>query len=356
MHIGLIIDPYEEKTPSGLGHGLFAQAKALVEEGQQNTYTLYLKKFKELPAIGGTHWHAEALGGTSLFFNSARAMDRSLDMYVFLTPIIPLLFFPKKSVVVVHDYAYLELPQRSLAQRCMSLLLYAAHQVSLWKATKIIAVSQATKESTIKHFHIAPEKIQVIYNGFAPHLGTLEKVEVPELFFLFAGVLKERKNVAGIIKAFALFAKQDTSHRLLIAGKQSGPYAESLLRLTHELGVEKRVRFLGYVRDGELAYLYSRAEALIFPSFIEGFGIPVLEAMHAGLPVITSSTGALAEVAADAALLVDPSRPEDIAAAMRHIATDASLRHALIEKGRARATQFSWQKTAREMLRLCADT
>ena len=104
-----------------------------------------------------------------------------------------------------------------------------------------------------------------------------------------------------------------------------------------------------------LAYLYERAQAFIFPSFIEGFGMPVLEAMHAGLPVITSNSGALAEVAGDAALLVDPKSPQEIAAAMGRIAGDADLRKELIAKGLERAGQFSWQKTAEEILEIITD-
>ena len=144
-------------------------------------------------------------------------------------------------------------------------------------------------------------------------------------------------------------------YELLIAGKRGGVYAESLVRLAHELGVEKRVRFLGYVTDAQLAYLYDKARTLVFPSFIEGFGMPVLEAMHAGLPVITSNRGALAEVAGDAALLVDPACPEDIAAAMNRVVIDETLYQELKGKGLARAEQFSWRKTAKEILEIVND-
>lgn len=351
MNIGLLLDPYGEKNPGGLGRSIGEITKALLAADQNNAYTVYVKNEPPAPpAFSGNNWRLKALRCKNIFLQGARGMDRTLDAYVFLNPIIPLFFFPKKSIVVVHDFAYLELPNRSLKQKVSALLLYCAHALSLSKATRIVAVSEATKQSVIRHFGITPHKIQVIYNGFIASREEPAEMPVPEKFFLFAGVLKERKNVAGSIKAFALFTGGNATHKLLIAGKQDGVYAESLSRLAHELSVDTRVRFLGYVTNGELAYLYSKAEALVFPSFIEGFGMPVLEAMHAGLPVITSNTGALAEVAGDAALLVDPARPEDIATAMNRVVADPALRAELKEKGLHRAAEFSWDETARRLI------
>ncbi len=337
MKIGLLVDPYGEKSPGGLGRAIFEMARALQGADSKNTYTVYTKK---------------GMGVRSLFLQGARALDRALDLHIFFTPIIPLFFFPRRSIVVVHDFAYLELPERSLKEKLKSLVLYCAHALSLWKATKIVAVSNSTKENTVRHFGVNPDKIEVIHNGYVAFAGALEPMPVPEHFFLFAGVLKERKNVAGIIRAFALFAGGNATHELLIAGKRSGAYAESLVDLARELGVVRRVRFLGYVSDAQLAYLYSKAQALVFVSFIEGFGMPLLEAMHAGLPVITSNNGALAEVAGDAALLVDPASPGGIAKAMGSMAGDRSLREALKEKGYVRAKQFSWDENTRGFLKV----
>ncbi|KKW15567.1 MAG: hypothetical protein A2843_01305 [Candidatus Wildermuthbacteria bacterium RIFCSPHIGHO2_01_FULL_48_27b] len=337
MNIGLLLDPYGEKSPGGLGRAVFEMARGIRAADRKNSYVVYTKN---------------AMGVTSLFLQGARKMDRNLDLYIFFNPIVPLFLFPKRAIVVVHDFAYLELPGRSLLQKINGAVLYCAHALSLRKATKIIAVSNTAKESTIRHFGTNPDKIKVIYNGFIALDGTPEPIPAPDNFFLFAGVLKERKNVAGIIKAFGLFARNNTTHELLIAGKQSGTYADSLVVLARELGMEKRVRFLGYVTDGQLKYLYNKAQALVFVSFIEGFGMPVLEAMHAGLPVIASNNGALAEVAGDAALLVNPSAPRDIAAAMSRIASDALLRADLKENGMLRARQFSWDENARQFIEI----
>lgn len=350
MRIGMLLNPYGEKSPGGLGRSIFEIAKNMIELDHRNSYTIYFKD-KEVPrpSFSGTHWTYTGLGSRALWLTGAFGMDRTLDAYVFFTPIIPFFLRPTCSIVFALDFAYWRM-RRPWRDWFPPRLLFFLHGRALRRADAVIAISEETKQDVIRLFGVPAERITVVQLSYVPLGEKQEPLPVPDSFFLFAGVLKERKNVAGIIRAFSLFARNDTSYELLIAGKQGGAYAESLVRLARELGVEKRVRFLGYVTDAQLAYLYAKTRALVFPSFIEGFGMPVLEAMHVGLPVITSSRGALAEVAGDAALLVDPARPEDIAAAMSRMTTDATLRRELTEKGLLRAAQFSWQRTAGEIL------
>lgn len=356
MRIGMLLNPYGEKSPGGLGRSIFEVAKNLIEIDHQNSYIVYFKeKDAPRPSFSGEHWTYTGLGRKVLWLTGAFGMDRTLDAYIFFTPIIPFFLRPKCSIVFALDFAYWTLRPSGFSHAALSArMLFFLHKCALRQADVIIAISEETKQSVIQLFGVEAGRIRVIHLSYVPLGEKKNALLVPENFFLFAGVLKERKNVAGIIKAFALFAKSNSTHELLIAGKQGGAYAESLLNLVRELGVGKRVHFLGYVTDAELSYLYSKATALVFPSFIEGFGMPVLEAMHAGLPVITSNRGALAEVAGDAALLVDPAHPEDIAIAMNRLAEDAKLREELIEKGRVRAGQFSWKKTAQELLEVIA--
>lgn len=352
MKIGLIVDPYGEKNPGGLGRAIFEIVKALVELDRTNTYTLYFKKKPEHPPnIAGKHWTYNGLESKKLWLTGALGTNRTLDIYIFFTPIIPFFLKPKRSIVVAFDFAYWRL-RKSLSEEIRARFLFFLHRRALRLANVVVAVSEETKQDVIKFFGVPAERIIVIDLSYVPLGEEKEDLPVPEKFFLFAGVLKERKNVAGVIKAFALFAKNNLNHQLLIAGKQGGEYAESLQKLVHEFGIEDRVRFLGYVTNAQLAYLYGMAEALVFPSFIEGFGMPVLEAMHAGLPVITSNKGALAEVAGDASLLVDPARPKDIAVAMERIAMSPTVGKELREKGLVRVAQFSWQKTAQGILEI----
>lgn len=355
MRIGMLLHPYGEKSPGGLGRSIFEVAKNLIEIDRQNSYTVYFKNKNALrPSFSGDHWTYKGLGSQLLWLTGAFGMDRTLDAYIFFTPIIPFFLRPKRSIVFALDFAYWSM-RRTWRDELSARLLFFLHTCALRKADIVIAISEETRQSVITLFGISAERVRVVQLSYVP-LGEEKKaLPVPEQFFLFAGVLKERKNVAGIIRAFSLFTRNDNRYELLIAGKQGGAYAESLRQLAYELGIEKRVRFIGYVTDAELAYLYSKARALVFPSFIEGFGMPVLEAMRAGLPVITSNYGALAEVAGDASLLVDPSHPEDIAVAMSRIATDTALCKELREKGLVRSGQFSWQKTAKEILEILTD-
>lgn len=354
MNIGLIMDPYGEKNPGGLGRAIFEIAKAIIEEGAGNSYTVFLKKGPAIPPAIRGNWRLVALGVKYLWLSAGRHFDRTLDAYIFFTPVIPLFFFPRRSIAVVHDFAYLEALSHTWQRRLSVLVLFFIHSFSLKKATIIVAVSQATKDSTVRHFRIKPEKIRVVYNGFISYNGAPEPMEVPEKFFLFAGVLKERKNVLGVIRAFAEFLPHHPDFSLLIAGKTGGDYFAQCQALVEELGVGSTVQFLGYVTDGQLSYLYTKATALVFPSFIEGFGMPVLEAMDRGLPVITSNEGALAEVAADAALLADPRDPRDMARMMALFADNPHLRDKYIRRGQGRAAKFSWAAGGREFCDILA--
>lgn len=352
MNISLILDPYGEDKPGGLGRAVLEMVRGIVARGPARDYTIYVKSEPKVLPIEDERVRTIALGVRQLWLSGGKKLSRKSDLHVFFTPMMPLLFFPRKSIVVVHDFAYLELPQDSLRQKLVSAILYCLHKISLHKATAVVAISEAAKESIVRHFRIAPEKIRVIYNGFISSGSDITAIETPEKFFLFAGVLKARKNVLGIIRAFAEFAGSNQDYFLLIAGKTGGAYAEEAQQLADDLGISPRVRFLGYVTDGQLAYLYTKAAALVFPSFVEGFGMPVIEAMDRGLPVITSQTGPLAEVAGDAALLVDPYNPGDIARAMHIFSRDEALREEYIARGRARAAQFSWEKNGREFTEL----
>lgn len=355
MRIGMLLHPYGEKSPGGLGRSIFEVAKTLIELDHQNSYKVYFKN-KDIPrpSFPGEHWTYKGLGSRLLWLTGAFGMDRTLDAYIFFTPIIPFFLRPKRSIVFALDFAYWAY-RNSWRSELSARLLFYLHNRALRRADVVIAISEETRQSVIGLFGIPPRRVKVIHLSYVPLGEKKDPLPVPDNFFLFAGVLKERKNVAGIIRAFSLFARSDTRHELFIVGKQGGVYAESLRRLARELDIEKRVRFVGYVTDAQLAYLYSKARALVFPSFIEGFGMPVLEAMHAGLLVITSNKGALAEVAGDAALLVDPRSPEEIATAMSRIATGTELCKELREKGLVRAGQFSWRKTAKEILEVMAD-
>ncbi|MFQ3661823.1 MAG: glycosyltransferase family 1 protein, partial [Chloroflexaceae bacterium] len=175
--------------------------------------------------------------------------------------------------------------------------------------------------------------------------GSAAALEAP--YFLYIGTIQPRKNLTRLIEAFAHAGPDDAL--LVIAGRR-GWLSEPIVRRVAELGLTNRVRFPGYVPDADLPALLSGALAFVFPSLYEGFGMPVLEAMACGAPVLTSTTSALPEVAGDAALLVDPCDTDAIAAALRRLAADAPLRASLRARGLVRAADFTWERCARKTL------
>lgn len=260
---------------------------------------------------------------------------------------------PCRSVVTIHDCIHLRFP-RYLPNK----LAYAYARAFLWtaahRADRVITVSEASKRDILQYFHVPPEKIEVIYNGIderfwmPPAEEEIERVreryQLTDRFVLYAGNIKPHKNLERLIEAFHQLRRGGDDVKLLIIGDEISKYA-TLRRAVHRHKLHKHVRFLGFVADQTLAVLYRLASVFVFPSLYEGFGLPPLEAMASGTPVVTSNVSSLPEVVGDAALLIDPYDPEAIAGAMRMVLNDEALRDHLRERGLARAREFSWQRS-----------
>ena len=175
--------------------------------------------------------------------------------------------------------------------------------------------------------------------------------DLPRPYVLNVGTLEPRKNLDGLLRAFAQAKKSGVPHTLVIAGAR-GWGDSRLAPLLRELGIAGSVIFTGFVEDEDLPYLYAGADFFVYPSFYEGFGIPVLEAMACGTPVIASNTSSIPEVAGDAALLVDPHSDAELSASILRLAGDERLRQELRERGLSRAALFSWEKTVNETLKV----
>ncbi|MEK7502857.1 MAG: glycosyltransferase family 1 protein [Patescibacteria group bacterium] len=346
MKIGITLHPYGEKKPAGLGRAVFEIVKAMLEVDSENEYSIFLKNPGLKPDLPGSKWKSATISPDTV---------RVLDACIFNTPVMPLWYGilgkAKNSVVIAYDFAYLrKIEVESWKSEVGKKILKLVHRYALKKADLIISISEATKRDLIEIFKIPEEKIKVIYLGFND-ICVLPKKEIsglPEKFFLFVGAIKERKNVLGIVEAFNLFKNSSNfQHKLVIAGNGSGEYFEKVKKLASMDSV-----FLGQVSDNELSYLYQTAEALVYPSFVEGFGIPVLEGQACALPVVTSNTFSLPEVAGDGAIIVDPNKPLEIAEAMKKICQDPLFRQKLIENGMENSKKFSWHKTAQEILQV----
>jgi len=224
------------------------------------------------------------------------------------------------------------------------------------KATRIIAVSQATKHDLVKHLDIPEERISVIYEGIDHRLfkpTSRRLVDYP--YLLFVGSEHPRKNLARLLKAFFILKRERRFKdlKLLKVGKAGGPEAEfrkHTLQVINELNIPRDVVFTDYVPEEDLPAYYSSAECFILPSLYEGFGLPPLEAMACGCPVIVSNVASLPEVTGEAAIKVNPYDTDSIASTLRQVLTDGYLIRELISKGLERARQFSWEKAARETM------
>ncbi len=230
-------------------------------------------------------------------------------------------------------------------------------------ASHIITVSEYIRSEIVEELHVPAHKVTAIHEAPDPFFyprgeekidATLSNLGLPGDYLLFVGTLEPRKNISLLIKALAELEKDIP---IVLAGWKGWgekPWREK----AREAGLDKQIYAPGYIDEESLACLYSGALALVYPSLYEGFGLPVLEAMSCGCPVICSNVASLPEVAGDAALLIDPSDAEDLANAMDMLVGDSLLRSELIKKGLQRAEFFNWQKTAEqtlEVFRVVAD-
>ena len=218
---------------------------------------------------------------------------------------------------------------------------------ALKKARKIIAVSVSTKNDLVNLYGANPEKISVVYHG-ATALKSETRTKKPQ--FLFLGRLEERKNITGLIQAFELLKKRyQLPHKLILAGSSGYGYRKIKSKISQSKFKDDIIE-LGYISEKEKRRLFGEAEALVFPSFYEGFGLPILEAQANGCPVITSDLSSLPEVAGAGAILIQPE-VEQICQAMYKVIDDTNLRDRLIKEGYRNIKKFSWQKCARETLK-----
>jgi len=225
------------------------------------------------------------------------------------------------------------------------------------RARKIITISHATAKDIVKYYNVLPENIAVIYVGFqdlrccAKTAPAVDDCMKP--YFFFTGRVKPRKNVHSVVSAFIRFKKRTHADcKLVIAGKSGGEYLESMMNELKKNEMEHEVFFVGFVSTELLCAYYLNAVAFVFPSLNEGFGMPVVEAMNLGTPVITSNISSLPEAAGNAGLLVDPYNVEDISRAMEKVFLEPEVRVKLVEKGYLQAQKFSWSKAAKEYMAL----
>ena len=259
-------------------------------------------------------------------------------------------------VLTIHDLSFIRFPALFRPSHRLYLSVFA--RLSARRARRLIAVSSHAAAEAKRLLGVPQKQIDVVHNGVDSSFRPLSAQEIaafrrrkglPERYLLHIGTLEPRKNLVRLVEAFGRLC--DSEMCLVLAGGKGWDYRE-LFAKVEDLHLGSKVTFAGYVPNEELPLFYNAAHALVYPSLYEGFGLPVLEALACGTPVLTSNTSSLPEIAGDAAELVDPYSIDAIAAGMRRLMRDEVLRQELRERGLARARQFSWQRAAQETTRV----
>ncbi len=274
-------------------------------------------------------------------------------------------FCPCPFVVSIHDLSFEHLPQTFKRRSRTQLRLTVRH--SARRAARILSLSQHTRSDIMETYGIEPDKIEAIPLAAPDHFGAvtdyreLQRVRhnygIDGDYILSVGSIQPRKNLARLIKAYAQLrgdCSADKLPKLVLVGKCAWLYDETL-RTLDQMGVKDSVILTGYVPESDLPVLYSSALCFVYPSYFEGFGLPPLEAMKCGAPVIVGNRTSLPEVVGDAGLTVDPFDVDAIAGAIRKLMSDSTLRATLSQKGQERASAFTWRETARQTLQIYQD-
>jgi glycosyltransferase involved in cell wall biosynthesis len=254
-------------------------------------------------------------------------------------------------VTTIHDLHYRTMPEAHFGVRALGMRVLVP--LAARRSDRVIAISEATKADVVEHLHVAPARIDVVHQG----LGRSARVTPRPVEGLAAGerpllltaaAKRPHKNIEGLLDALALIPAAERP--LLVLPGYPTPHETELRRHATALGLDADVRFLGWMDDAEMEWLYAAADAFVFASLAEGFGLPVLEAMARGVPVACSDRPPMTEVAGDAALLFDPTSPRAIAGAIGALLHDDALRARLRAAGPERAARFTWESTARGTL------
>jgi glycosyltransferase involved in cell wall biosynthesis len=372
MRIGIdcrtILNPKSGER-AGVGHYTYYLVKNLIKLDKKNEYVLYFdwrvtdtKEFVQpnvkIKYFPFSQYNKFLPFAYSHMLITAYLMTEGLD--VFHSPITSLpLTYPKKSIITVHDLAIYKNPAWFPSQIFSTKLLVPQ---SLRKADRIIAVSQSTKKDLKDIFNVADKKIKVVYEGAIldrikvknKSFDSLTKFKLGPKFILFIGTLEPRKNLVTLMRAYRKFLDADgafASYQLVLAGAKGFKHEEVFEEIRTQR-LQKQVKYIGYVTQNQKLELLKKAACFVFPSSYEGFGLPVLEAMALGTPVITSSISSLPEVTGKAAILVNPEKELDIATALKKVIGNRTLQDTMRTKGIIQAHQFTWQRCAAETLKV----
>lgn len=348
--------------PAGISRYTWHLLQALAKINQQDEFIVFQHRKQHPPLITQQNFYRRTLYSPAhhpleQWVLPVELLRFSLDL-LHSTDFIPPLYSATPAVITVHDLAFLHWPHFVTKD---SAAYYGQIDRAIRHARHIIVPSEHTKRDLIGQLGAPENKVSVIYEAADPHFQPLpieatraevvQKYKIPPNYILFVSTIEPRKNVAGLLTAFQHLREKYTTPDvgLVLAGSQGWLYEETL-EMVDKLNLRQYTFFLGRVSDEELRKLYVAARCHVHPAHYEGFGLPPLEAMACGTPTIVSNSSSLPEVVGDAALLVSPQDPEEIAVAMHRLLSDNTLHAELREKGLRRAKCFSWESAARSTM------
>jgi glycosyltransferase involved in cell wall biosynthesis len=352
-------------VPSGMGRYALNLLKSISSNDSKNEYFVFKHISIKEPIVNKENFHEISLrwqtdSFVNIFFGSKKINSFKLDIFHSLYPMLPYNINAKYKILTLHDlgwidYPHLLKPSTSLHRFFGKHFMKIALGKYFKKADYIIAVSESTRASAINNFNLSPNKIKTIYLAADQYPQKYSLNELPDKlkdkrYILSLGNTNPHKNVMGILKAFKILSTKHPEIILVIVGR--GDTILDLNKLISRLKLNEKIFFFQSIPDKIMLPILKNALLLAFPSFYEGFGLPILEAMTLGCPVLTSNVSAPSEIAGDAAIKVNPWSVEEIASGMEKIITDTSLREKLIQKGYEHANRFSWDKVAKETLKV----
>lgn len=384
MRIGIDGSRAFIKQRTGIEEYSYQVIKNLVNKLADHQVTLYVRKKQKIDFDLPKNWRVAIIGCPRLWTQVGLSLEMlfwPVDVLFIPAHTVPLIH-PKKTIVTIHGLEYEIMPEVYSAWARFYMRLSIKNSCR-W-AQKIISVSRNTKQDLINLYKVSEEKIQVIYEGYdmshdiasedvnenshrsaaismqqnTNNIGEL-KTEIATVaslprndmkpYLLFIGRLEERKNILGIIKAFEILKEKYTiPHKLVLAGKGGFGFAQIELAIGMSKYKDEIIQ-LGFVKDEDKFDLIASADVFMFPTFYEGFGIPVLEAQSVGVPVVTSNTSSMPEVAGDSAILVNPNEIEYIAERTYELISSDKLKSNIIKKGYENVKRFSWEECSAQI-------
>ncbi|KPU43695.1 spore coat protein SA [Oxobacter pfennigii] len=356
---GLVIDKYK----AGVGHYGYNLMKSLINKISQYDnidITFFLQQDINIESQAVKYYKKfispseRMLNEQFLFPLKLKMNDYDLVHYIDYSSSI--INFNQRFLTTIHDLTFLKYPETFPAKNRKLKTFLTPYSIK--RSEKIITISENTKSDIINFFPEAQGKIKVIYPGKGDYrrvenFSIIEKVKIkynlPDNYILFVGTMEPRKNISRLIEAFEIIYSHNKDISLVLLGGKGWLYKEIFNKIEYSKA-KSNIRYIGYAAQADMPAIYSGSNMLVYPSLYEGFGLPPLEAMSCGVPVIVSDTSSLPEVVGDAGLYIDPYNVESISERINNFLIDSNLREECIRKGLLRADKFNWDSTAEQII------